>query len=159
MQSLKWTFGIFSKISLKFVFKVSTEKDPGTVEVMVLYRTGDKPIFDQAITIFTQRPQWVDAVLCSPECTHKIHGNDVKWRFHVHEMLECHDQRETNTADVISTHCCLWRHRSGSILAHIMACCLTAASHYHNQCWLIIDGVLLHSPKTNSTERARDIYS
>ena len=28
-----------------------------------------------------------------------------------------------------------------------MACCLTAPSHYLNQCWLIISMVLWHSPK------------
>ena len=32
----------------------------------------------------------------------------------------------------------IWRHRSGSTLAPAMACCLTAPSHYLNQCWLII---------------------
>ena len=35
----------------------------------------------------------------------------------------------------------IWRHRSGSILAQLMACCLTAPSHYLNQCWLIINKV------------------
>ena len=34
------------------------------------------------------------------------------------------------------THCGLWWHRSGSTLAQVMACCLTAPSHYLNQCWL-----------------------
>ena len=28
----------------------------------------------------------------------------------------------------------IWRHRSGSTLARIMACCLAAPSHYPNQC-------------------------
>ena len=28
----------------------------------------------------------------------------------------------------------IWRHRSGSTLAQVMACCLTAPSHYLNQC-------------------------
>ena len=32
----------------------------------------------------------------------------------------------------------IWWHRSGSKLAQVMACCLTAPSHYLNQCWLII---------------------
>ena len=32
----------------------------------------------------------------------------------------------------------IWRQRSGSPLAQVMACCLTAPSHYLNQCWLII---------------------
>ena len=37
-------------------------------------------------------------------------------------------------------------HRSGSTLAQVMACCLTAPSHYLNQCWLIISYVVWHSP-------------
>ena len=31
----------------------------------------------------------------------------------------------------------IWRQRSGSTLAQVMACCLTAPSHYLNQCWLM----------------------
>ena len=31
----------------------------------------------------------------------------------------------------------IWWHRSGSTLAQVMACCLTAPSHYLNQCGLI----------------------
>ena len=41
----------------------------------------------------------------------------------------------------------IWRHRSGSTLAQVMACCLTAPSHYLNQCWPIISKVELHSSK------------
>ena len=41
----------------------------------------------------------------------------------------------------------IWRHKSGSTLAQVMACCLTAPSHYLNQCWLII----------NEREREREI--
>ena len=43
-----------------------------------------------------------------------------------------------------------WRHRSGSTLVQVMACCLTATSHYQNQCWLIFKGVLGPSPENNS---------
>ena len=50
----------------------------------------------------------------------------------------------------------IWWHRSGSTLAQVMACCLTAPSHYLNQCWLIMNGVLWHSPKTNFTGSAHD---
>ena len=38
----------------------------------------------------------------------------------------------------------IWRQRSGSTLAQVMACCLTAPSHYLNQCWLIISEVQWH---------------
>ena len=37
-----------------------------------------------------------------------------------------------------------WWQRSGSTLAQVMACCLTAPSHYLNQCWLIISEVHIH---------------
>ena len=40
---------------------------------------------------------------------------------------------------------CIWRQRSGSTLAEVMACCLTAPSHYLNQCWLIISGIHLRA--------------
>ena len=35
----------------------------------------------------------------------------------------------------------IWRHRSRSTLAQVMACCLMAPNHYLNQCWLIISKV------------------
>ena len=43
----------------------------------------------------------------------------------------------------------IWRQRSGSTLAQVMACCLTAPSHCLNQCWLIISKVLWHSSEGN----------
>ena len=39
----------------------------------------------------------------------------------------------------------IWRQESGSTLAQVMACCLTATSHYLNQYWLIISEVQWHS--------------
>ena len=51
----------------------------------------------------------------------------------------------------------IWRHRSGSTLAQVMAWCLTAPSHYLNQCWLLIIEVLWHSSESNSTARAQAI--
>ena len=45
----------------------------------------------------------------------------------------------------------IWRQRSGSPLAQVMACCLTAPSHYLNQCWLIISKVEWHSSKGKFT--------
>ena len=43
----------------------------------------------------------------------------------------------------------IWRQRSGSTLAQVMACCLTAPSHYLNQCWFIISKVLWHPSEDN----------
>ena len=45
----------------------------------------------------------------------------------------------------------IWRPRSGSTLAQVMACCLTAPSHYLHQCWLIIREVLWQSYEGNIT--------
>ena len=41
----------------------------------------------------------------------------------------------------------IWWWRTGSALTQVMACCLTAPSHYLNQCWHIIKGVLWHSSR------------
>ena len=43
----------------------------------------------------------------------------------------------------------IWRHRSGSTLAQVMGCCLTAPSHYLNHCWLTISKVQWHSSEGN----------
>ena len=45
----------------------------------------------------------------------------------------------------------IWRQKSGSTLAQVMACCLTAPSHYLNQCWLIISKVKWYSSDSNFT--------
>ena len=49
----------------------------------------------------------------------------------------------------------IWRLRSGSTLAQVMAWCRTAPSHYLNQCWLIIGEVLWYSPLSNLPVSAR----
>ena len=41
----------------------------------------------------------------------------------------------------------MWRHRSGSAFVQVIACCLTAPSHYPNKWWLIIKGLLWHAPE------------
>ena len=57
--------------------------------------------------------------------------------------------------DTYSTHCGLMMPRGDIHLAQVVqmqvvACCLTVPSHYLDPCWFI-DGVLLHSPKSNFT--------
>ena len=49
-----------------------------------------------------------------------------------------------------------WHRRSWSSLVQIMACCLTAPSHYMNQCWFLISEVLWHSPESNLTVSSQD---
>ena len=43
----------------------------------------------------------------------------------------------------------IWRYRSGSTLAQVMACCLREPNHYLNQCWLIVKYVRWHSAESN----------
>ena len=50
----------------------------------------------------------------------------------------------------------IWRWRSWSTLVQVMACCLTAPSHYLNQCWLIISKVLWHSSQDIIIRRFKD---
>ena len=54
------------------------------------------------------------------------------------------------------THTCMWEYAtftwqegSRSILAQVMACCLTAPSHYLNQYWLMVSEVFWHSLDSN----------
>ena len=52
----------------------------------------------------------------------------------------------------------IWRQRSGSTLAQVMACCLTAPSHYLNQCWLIISKVQWHLSEGNFTTNTSTMH-
>ena len=52
----------------------------------------------------------------------------------------------------------IWQQKTGSILAQVMACCLTASSHYMNKCGLIISEVLSLSAEGSFTVNTQDIY-
>ena len=56
--------------------------------------------------------------------------------FHIHGVL-CFNSLRPSDA--------IWRHRSPSTLAQVMACCLKVPSGYLTQCWLLIKGVLWYS--------------
>ena len=53
----------------------------------------------------------------------------------------------------------IWVHLSGSTLAQVMACCLTAPSHYLNQCWLIFSKVQWHPLEGNCTKIAQPLIT
>ena len=52
----------------------------------------------------------------------------------------------------------IWCHRSGSTLAQVMACFLTAPSHFLNQYWLIVSKVLWHSTGQFHRKGSRYLY-
>ena len=66
-------------------------------------------------------------------------------------------ETQGNVSQLIVAWWCYMLTRSGSTLAQIMTCCLTAPSHYLNKCLLIIRMILCHSPKGNSTGNAHEI--
>ena len=70
--------------------------------------------------------------------------------------------KENNFHELWITVNSLWpsdairRQETESTLAKVMACCLMAPSHYLNQCWLIINKVLWHSPEGIIMRRSED---
>ena len=81
--------------------------------------------------------QWNNTFRCETKPLKSTKYRKYLYRF----MLQCFNSLRPSDA--------IWRHRSGSRLAQAMACCLTAPSHYLNQCWLIISKVYLHSSDGN----------
>ena len=67
----------------------------------------------------------------------------------------------TDMADWSSTHCGLVTlygdNKFESTLAQVKVCCLTAPSHYWTLYWLIIKGVMWHSPESNFTRSAHEL--
>ena len=63
----------------------------------------------------------------------------------------CHVTHRLHIFSSLWPNDAIWRHRSGSTLAQVMACCLAAPSHYLNQCWLLISKIQLHSCDGNFT--------
>ena len=112
------------QISLKFVPKGSINNIPALVQIMAWHRPGDKPLSEPMMVslpthICVTWPQWVKT---------------NSFGFAVALFLFDTDSSKT------LTHCGLvtpYGDRSGSTLALVTICYLTAPSHYLNQCWLI----------------------
>ena len=82
---------------------------------------------------------------------------DVKLFIHCSVLpnisLKCRIVNSLRPSDAI------WRQWSWTTLAQVMACCLTAPSHYLNQCWLITRGVLWHTSESSFAGIAQGIDS
>ena len=74
-------------------------------------------------------------------------SNPISKRFHDFVLISshalCHNQ--CSSFNSLGPTDAIWRWRSWSTLVQVMACCLTAPSHYLNQCWLIVSKVMWHS--------------
>ena len=71
------------------------------------------------------------------------------WSYWIIYFLAC---LEVSCLNSLGPSHAIWRQRSGSTFAQVMACCLMTSRHYLNQCWLIIDNVEWHSSKASSQE-------
>ena len=109
-----------------------------------------------ATMIFTML-NWINSVPTSQLASHGIIGqwsvdSPHTWPV-MQQVFPCHDiimefwilrEIPLNIQYHPGTHCGLvmpYGDRFGSTLAQVMACCLTAPSHYLKQCWLIINKV------------------
>ena len=82
----------------------------------------------------------------------KGHGMQIDSWWRVHKLQWVNTLRPNyTTVNSLWPSDTMWQQRSGSTLAQVMACCLTAPSHYLNQSWQTIIKVLCHSPDVNST--------
>ena len=75
---------------------------------------------------------------------HWIWSREAKHAYNIFYFVQ-----STHPFNSLWSNDAIWRHRSVSTLAQVMACCLTAPSHYLNQCWLIISKIQLHSSDGN----------
>ena len=87
------------------------------------------------------------------ECciTGPLWGNTLVDSLHKWSVMQNALPRHDCVINSLGPSDAIWRQRSGSTLAQVMACCLTAPSHYLNQSWLIISKVEWHSSKGKFT--------
>ena len=111
-----------------------------------------------------QGPRLADMAPATP-----IHGPAYSWARVVWKVAEIgcqlmeitHGPTQTSEKTISSSgpgdklHC-TWLQKTWSTSVRVMACCLTAPSHYLNQCRLNMNEVLWYSPEGNFTENAQD---
>ena len=90
---------------------------------------------------------WVN---CGEYIVNPVHAKFLLWK-HKNVFAFFVSWQHGGTVDSLWLSEAIWRPRSGSALAQVMACCLTAPSHYLNLCWLIINEVQGQSSEGNFT--------
>ena len=76
---------------------------------------------------------------------HEVINSSGKWPllhcFHLLSVVLLYHilpYKLNNSVNSLWPNDAIWRHRSGSTLTQVMACCLTTPNHHLNQCWRII---------------------
>ena len=93
---------------------------------------------------------WISCLLMPWLLKAPVHLQVQYWLCRTDNMYWCSRVNSLGPSDAI------WHCRSWSTLVQVMAYCLTAPSHYLNQCWLIISKVLLHSSEDIIMKRFED---
>ena len=107
---------------------------------MAWRRPGDKPLSE---TMMVSSPTQVKSLCQATTSWRQIFEFD---ELSLNKLNWCFMQR---TVISLWPGDAMWHHRTGSTLAQVMACCLTAPSHFLNQCWLVINCFLWHCHGSN----------
>ena len=92
-------------------------------------------------------------------CFHSLFGDKIIDKaFKIFEEIP-HNLPRQLSVNSLGPSDAIWRQRSGSTLAQVMACCLMAPSHYLNQCWLIISKFQWHSSEAILWKRCLNHHS
>ena len=155
-------------MSWRFVPKGLIDNEPAFIRIMASCRTGviwtkslSEPSrylnqwWSSSLTnIYITRPRWINGLSFIRMPMVVYHQLDTTEWYDIDSFLTF---LQLSSENLLSPHpplwsknrCVnslwpsdpIWRQRSGSTLAQIMACCLAAPSHYLNQCRLIISKV------------------
>ena len=71
-----------------------------------------------------------------------MYYSDGSWEAYMCQMLQKVYPYRADSWILLCPEEAIWRHESGSTLAQVMACCLTAPRHCLNYCWFLISKVL-----------------
>ena len=128
-------------MSLKFVPQCPINNMPTLFQIMAWCRMSSKALSKPKMALFTYVSLGLNELIIHAWVTiyNYYHLLGFYWICLIENLI-------LNTlwpSDII------WWQGSRSTLAQAMACCLTAPSHYLNQCWLMISEVLWHSPDKN----------
>ena len=124
---------------------------------------GDIPYYrgNGWYTLLQRKHSWFacEMILCSASCSAKpadmpascMLVPDSDWEAYLYGLAPL----VRDDMQHLCSHCInslwpgvtIWWLKSGLPLAQVMACCLTALSHYLNQCSPVINKVQLHSPE------------
>ena len=160
---------ILNRVSWRFVPKGLIDNEPAFIRIMASCRTGviwTKPLSEPSrylnqwwssslTNIYVTRPRWINGLSFIRMPMVLYHQLDVtEWYvidssfrlFYSYRLKICSlptrpSWSKDRWVNSLWPSDPIWRQRSGSTLAQIMACCLAAPSHYLNQCRLIISKV------------------